>query len=133
MTEMTCHVRCCLIWTLCVLWEPRLSLCTTSSPKPLSLSPASSCSSCNCFTIKSAKSSEQLLLCGESQMPAGQLGNYLGADLLEEEKPTGISVPPFTTPSYSRDSVRSHRAQAGAVLSQNTVAKETSALIQMIR
>lgn len=127
---MTYYVRCCLVWTVCVLWEPRVRIHTTSSPKPLSLSYASSRSSCNCFTIKSAENSEQLLLRDDSQMPAGQLGNYLGADLLEEEIPTGISVPPFPAPSHSRGSAQSRLALAGAVLPQNTVVKETSPLFR---
>lgn len=126
-------VRCCLIWTLCVLWAPRVSLRIASRPKPLSLSHSSSRSSCNCFAIKSAESSKQLLLRGDSQTPAERLGNYLGADLLEEEKATGISIPSFPTPSHSRGSAQSRLARAGAVLPQNTVSKETSPPYRQIR
>jgi len=91
---------------------------------------ASSHSSCDCCTIKSAKSSEQLLLHSSSQTLAGWLGNYLGADLLEEEEPMGISVPPFLAHSQSRGSAHNCLAWAAATLPWNTAVKETSPIFR---
>lgn len=97
------------------------------STPALKLSLSHACSHSSSFTTKTAESSKQLLFHGCSQMLDGQLGN-LGSDLLEEEKPTGISVSAFPIPFHS--SARSHQAQA--VPPKHSCERNFS-IIQMIR